>query len=82
MHATRSALLTLFDLITLTIFGEAYKLLSFSLCSPVQLPVTSSPLGPNILPSIYVVPCVRVQVCPSVMISIPTSVDTDTNVER
>jgi len=38
----------LIDLITLKIFGEAYKLCSFSLCSPLQPTTTSFP-GPNTL---------------------------------
>jgi hypothetical protein len=40
----------LLHLITM-ISGEEYKLCSSSLCSFLQLPVTSSLLGPNILPS-------------------------------
>ena len=36
-------------LITRTIFGEEYSLLSSSLCSSLHFPVPSSPLGPNIL---------------------------------
>jgi hypothetical protein len=36
-------------LITRTTFGEQYRSLSLSLCSFLHSPVTSSPLGPNIL---------------------------------
>jgi hypothetical protein len=34
---------------TLTIYGEAYKLWSSTLCSLLQSPTTSAPLGPNII---------------------------------
>jgi hypothetical protein len=39
--------LILFDLITLFILGEEYKLSSSSLCSFLQSPVTSSLFGPQ-----------------------------------
>jgi hypothetical protein len=48
MHATCAAHLIL-DLITLIIFGKAYKLWNFSLFSLLQPPPTSSPFDPNIL---------------------------------
>jgi hypothetical protein len=41
--------LILLYLITLTIFGESYKLRNPSLCSRLQPPATSSLLGPHIL---------------------------------
>jgi len=37
-----------FDLISLTVSSEAYKLSSSSLCSFPQPPATSSLLGPNV----------------------------------
>jgi len=48
IRATCDAHLILLHSITL-ISGEAYKLLSSSLCSLLQPPTTSSLLGPNIL---------------------------------
>ena len=39
----------LLDFITRTILGEEYKSFSFSLCSLLHSPVTSSLLGPNLL---------------------------------
>jgi hypothetical protein len=50
IRATSPTHLTFLDLITLIIFGEAYKLCSSSLCSLIQPPATSSLLGPNIAP--------------------------------
>ena len=41
--------LVLLDFITRTILGEEYKSFSSSLCNLLHSPVTSSPLGPNIL---------------------------------
>jgi len=49
IRATWPAHLILLYLITRTIFGEQYRSLSFSLCSFLHSPVTSSLLGPNIL---------------------------------
>ena len=46
--ATCPAHLILLDLITRTILGKEYRLLSFLLCSFLHSSLTSSPLGPNI----------------------------------
>ena len=48
-RSTCPAYLILLDFITRTILGEQYRSLSFSLCSFLHSPVTSSLLGPNIL---------------------------------
>ena len=49
IRATCPAHLILVDLIIQTILGEQYRLLGSSLCSFLHSPVTSSPLGSNIL---------------------------------
>jgi len=49
MRATCPAYLIILHLITLTIFGEAYKLRRISLCSLLLPPATSFLKGPNIL---------------------------------
>ena len=49
IRATCPAHLILPDIITQTILGEHYRSLSYSLCSFLHSPVTSSLLGPNIL---------------------------------
>ena len=49
IHATCPAHLILLDVITRTIFGEEYRLLSSPLFSFLRSPVTPSLLGPNIL---------------------------------
>ena len=49
---TCPAHLILLDFITQTILGEGYRSLSFSLCSLLHSPITSSLVGPNILLSI------------------------------
>ena len=52
IRATCAAHLMLLDLITRTKYGEQYRSLSSSLCSFLHSPVTSSLLGPNIIPGI------------------------------
>jgi hypothetical protein len=49
IHITCRSLFILLDSIVLIVLGEKYKLWSSSLCNPLQLPVTSSLFGPNIL---------------------------------
>ena len=51
IRATCPAHLILLDFITRTLLGEEYRSLSSSLCSLLHSPVTSSLLGPNILPN-------------------------------
>ena len=50
--ATCPAYVIVLDLFTRIIFGEEYRSLSFSLCSFLHSPITSSLLEPNILLSI------------------------------
>ena len=49
IRATCPAQLILLDLITRTMFGKEYRSLSFSSCSLLHFPVTSSSLTPSIL---------------------------------
>ena len=49
IRATCPAHLTLLDFITRTMLSEEYKSFSYSLCTLLHSPVTSSLLGPNIL---------------------------------
>jgi len=49
IRTTLPAHLIILYLITRTKFGEVYRSLSSSICSFLHSPVTSSPLGPNIL---------------------------------
>ena len=51
IRAIRPAHIILLDFITRTILGEQYRSLSYSLCSFLHSPVTSSLLHPTILPS-------------------------------
>ena len=51
IRATCPTHLILLDLITRIIFGEQDRWWSSSVCSLLHFPVTSSPLGPNNLPS-------------------------------
>ena len=51
IRATCPAHLILLDFITRTMLAEEYKSFSSSLCSLLHSPVTSSLLGPNILPN-------------------------------
>jgi len=53
IRATSLVHLILFDLITLIVFGEAFKLQSSSLCSFLQPSTTSSLLDGNILRNLF-----------------------------
>ena len=53
IRAAYPTYLILLDLITQLIFGDAYRILSFSLCSLVHSPVTSSLLEPSKLLRCY-----------------------------
>ena len=54
IRATCPAHLNLLDFITRTILGEVYKSFSSSLCNLLHSPVTSSLLGPNSNPVLYI----------------------------
>jgi hypothetical protein len=47
LHSPPISIFSIF--ITRTILGKEYRPFSFSLCNFLYSPVTSSPLGPNIL---------------------------------